>query len=227
MPKCINKKLIESLCDKSHIQDHLDIDILLFIMDKSQRLRDGVLKAYSEAADNPLHEHPFPVGLHFAEELGYPQDLLLSIPTVSVEVFSGVSNVSLFASIPPGATVLDLGCGAGMDSLIAARRTGVGGKVIGIDFSRTMISRARQAATEAGVGNVEFRIADAEELPVDSGFIDVAIVNGIFNLNPRRDDIFRELARVVRPGGSVYAAELILKGTLPPDILDSEPDWFA
>ena len=114
-----------------------------------------------------------------------------------------------------------------MDSLIAARRTGPDGKVIGIDFSRTMISRARQAVTEAGVGNVEFRIADAEELPVDSGSIDVAIVNGIFNLNPRRDEIFRELARVVRPGGSIYAAELILKETLPPDILKSEPDWFA
>ncbi len=90
-------------------------------MHKPQQLREGVREAYSEAARKPQDEHPFPVGREFAESLGYPPDLLAGLPAVAVEAFSGVSNVSVFAEIPSGATVLDLGCGAGLDSLIAAR----------------------------------------------------------------------------------------------------------
>ncbi len=90
-----------------------------------------------------------------------------------------------------------------------------------------MLARARQAAVELRIGNLEFYQADAEKLPIDDGSIDVALVNGIFNLNPEREAIFAELARVVREGGAVYAAELILREPLPPEIRDSESDWFA
>jgi len=196
-------------------------------MDKTQQLRTSVRRAYSLAAERPQNEHPFPIGRHFAEGLGYPRDLLSSLPTVSVDSFSGVSNVSLFANIPAGVTVLDLGCGAGMDSLIAAKRTGSKGKVIGVDFSHAMLSRACRAAAELQVGNVGFYQADAENLPIEDRSIDVALVNGIFNLNPARDAIFQELARVVRQGGAVYAAELILQEPLPQEIQDSETEWFA
>jgi len=196
-------------------------------MDKIQQLRASVQRAYSAAAETPQDEHPFPVGRHFAESLGYPQDLLVGLPSVAVDAFSGVSNVAIFADIPEGVTVLDLGCGAGLDSLIAAQRTGSKGKVIGVDFSDAMLACARQAAAEVGVDNVEFYQADAEDLPIEDGLIDVALVNGIFNLNPARDAIFRELARVVRQGGAVYAAELILREPLPPEIQDSETNWFA
>ncbi len=196
-------------------------------MDKAQQLRDGVRRAYSAAAERPQDEHPFPVGRHFAESLGYPQDLLARVPSVSVDAFSGVSNVSVLADIPVGAMVLDLGCGAGLDSLIAARRAGTRGKVIGVDFSDAMLARARQAASEVGVGNVGLCKADAENLPIGDGSIDVALVNGIFNLNPARHAIFRELARVVRQGGAVYASELILNEPLPAEIQESETNWFA
>ena len=107
-------------------------------MGKAQRLRDGVLSAYSAAAERPRDEHPFPVGRVFAASLGYPQNMLDDLPSVSADAFSGVSNVAIFADVPPSATVLDLGCGAGLDSLIAARRVGPHGRVIGMDFSRVV-----------------------------------------------------------------------------------------
>jgi arsenite methyltransferase len=190
-------------------------------------LRDKVRGAYSCAAEQPKEKHAFPVGKQFAESLGYPADLLARLPSVACEAFAGVSNVSLFAEVPVGATVLDLGCGSGTDTLIAARRVGPTGRVIGVDFSTTMLSRAGQAVAESGVVNVELRESDAERLPISDGEIDVAIVNGIFNLNPARDAIFRELARVIKPAGTLFAAELILSQPLPPETRASETDWFA
>jgi arsenite methyltransferase len=188
---------------------------------------DKVRGAYSLAAEHPDEKHAFPVGKQFAESLGYPADLLASLPSVACDAFAGVSNVSLFAELPVGATVLDLGCGSGTDTLIAARLIGASGKVIGVDFSASMLSRARQAVTESGVVNVELRESDAERLPIDDGEIDVAVINGIFNLNPAREVIFRELARVVRPAGTAYVAELILSQPLPFEVRTSETDWFA
>jgi ubiquinone/menaquinone biosynthesis C-methylase UbiE len=183
--------------------------------------------AYSAAAEDPQKQHPFPVGRGFAESLGYPGAQLSTLPAVSVEAFAGVSNVSVTADIPLGATVLDLGCGAGLDSLLAAAKTGPLGKVIGVDFSASMLDRARRGASEAGLQNIECRQADAERLPLADASIDVALVNGIFNLNPQRDAIFHELARVVRSGGVVYAAELILRGPVETSQATDEVDWFA
>jgi len=192
----------------------------------SSQLRSAVQKAYSAASERPLQKHAFPVGRGLAEQLGYPVELLETVPPVSVEAFAGVSNVALFAAIPAAATVLDLGCGAGLDSLIAARRAGADGRVIGIDFSDSMLARARQAAAVFGVDVTFFR-GDAEQLPLDSAAVDVALVNGIFNLNPARAQIFRELARVVRPGGHVYGAELILREAVAKPGHFTEAEWFA
>jgi len=191
------------------------------------QLRGMVRGAYSWAAEQPGKKHAFPVGRVFAESIGYPVEVLDAIPCAAWEAFKGVSNVSLFAELPAGATVLDLGCGSGTDTLIAARRVGSTGKVIGVDFSSTMLSRARQAVRESGLRTVELREGDAERLPIEDGEIDLAIVNGIFNLNPARDAIFRELARVIRSSGSAYVAELILSHPLPPDIRTGESAWFA
>ena len=190
-------------------------------------LRDKVRIAYSAAAEMPQEKHAFPVGRAFAEGLGYPADLLDQLPAVASDAFAGVSNVSIFAEIRSGATILDLGCGAGLDALIAARRVGPAGKVIAVDFSTAMLDRARHAVLEAGASNVELREAGAEQLPIADEEIDVALVNGIFNLNPSRDAIFRELARVVRRAGTVFAAELILSSLLPAETRASESNWFA
>jgi arsenite methyltransferase len=190
-------------------------------------LRDRVRIAYSAAAETPQEKHAFPLGRVFAESLGYPAELLDSLPTIACDAFAGVSNVSVFAEIPSGATVLDLGCGAGMDALIAARRVGPAGKVIAVDFSAAMLARARQAVAEAGESRIELREAGAEQLPIADEEIDVAMVNGIFNLNPSREAILRELARVVRRGGKAFAAELILTSPLPAEARANEANWFA
>lgn len=196
-------------------------------MDRSSQLRDGVYKAYSAVAESPQAEHPFAVGREFAERLGYPVELLDQIPPESTEAFSGVATVSLFAEIHSGATVLDVGCGAGLDSLIAAQRVGKNGKVIGVDFSEAMLARARAAALKTKSVNVEFRQSSAESLPIEDASIDVTLVNGIFNLNPGREKIFAELARVMKKGGVVYSAEMILREPLPADMQMDENDWFA
>ncbi len=190
-------------------------------------LRAAVCEAYSAAARQPAGKHPFPVGREFAESLGYPGGLLDSLPASAVDAFAGVSNVSLFADIVEGSTVLDLGCGAGLDALIASRRTGAGGKVCGLDFSDSMLERASRAEREAGARNIELVHADAERLPLPDSAIDVVLVNGIFNLNRRRAEILGELTRVMRRGGMVFGAELILAAALPEGEHTCPTNWFA
>ena len=193
----------------------------------AEHIREAVRHAYSKAAEEPEKEHPFPVGRAFAESVGYPSELLDSLPATAVDAFAGVSNVAIFAEIASGDHVLDLGCGAGLDSLIAAGCVGPTGRVTGIEFSAAMMARARQAAEIQGVANIHFVTTAAENLPMPDESVDVAIVNGIFNLTPARDAIFIELARVIRKGGSVYAAELILREPLPPETVKDPSNWFA
>jgi arsenite methyltransferase len=197
------------------------------VLDTADLLRAKVNGAYSAAASRPEQKHPFPIGRELAEDLGYPSEVLDKVPQSSVEAFAGVSNVSLFADLPGGATVLDLGCGAGMDSIIAARRVGPTGRVVGIDFSEAMLARARAAKDVVNFPHLQFQQGDAECLLLADKSIDVALVNGIFNLNPKRKEIFSELARVLRPHGRAYVAELILAGPLPDGNHDSESNWFA
>jgi len=212
-------------------------------MDASQgtQLRESVRLAYSAIAERPDEDPLFPTGRALALGLGYSPELLDTLPAVAVETFCGVSNVSVFADIPEGAHVLDLGCGAGLDLLIAARRVGralpdglpdvtsgkSGKRVIGVDFSRAMLERARRAVAEAGAENVNLLEAAAEDLPLESGSVDVALANGIFNLNPARESIFRELARVVRPEGAVFAAELILREPISVEESIDPANWFS
>ncbi len=190
-------------------------------------LLSKVREAYSGASDDPGGSHPFPLGLEFALSLGYPEELLRELPQSSVDRFTGVSNVSVFAEIPAGSTVLDLGCGAGTDSLIAAGKTGPGGQVFGVDFSPSMLAHARAGAAEAGASNLEFREAEGKRLPFDDGTFDVVLVNGIFNLNPNRDGLFQELVRVTRPGGAFYGAEIILCEFMDSKEKAGLASWFS
>lgn len=184
-----------------------------------------VEEAYSGIARAPEQRHPFPVGRELAEGLGYPGSLLDRMPSQCVEAFAGVSNVSLFADIRPGDTVLDLGCGAGLDLLVAAERGA--GKLIGVDFSVPMLDRAQLAVESAAQQHrITLVHGSAQRTPLVSASVDVAMVNGLFNLNPDRSSVFRELFRLLRPGGSVFAAELVLNEPLPREMLDNA-NWLA
>lgn len=197
------------------------------LADDAHELRRQVREAYAGAAQSPAGKHPFPVGRAFAESLGYPAAILDGMPSDAVDSFAGVSNISISARLKAAARVLDLGCGAGLDSLIAAGRVGRRGMVVGIDFGSEMLARARASARAAGASNVIFCQAEAERLPLRSESIDAALVNGIFNLNPAREAIFSELARVMRPDGEVWAAELILREPLPAEEQATAANWFA
>ncbi|MDQ2731022.1 MAG: methyltransferase domain-containing protein [Armatimonadota bacterium] len=196
-------------------------------MSTTDSLREEVRNVYSAIANDPQTKAPFPAGRELAVNLGYPNGLLDTVPAVAVDAFCGVSNVSLWADIAEGAVVLDLGCGAGLDTLIAARRVGCRGKVFGVDFSSAMLERARQAVTEEGAHNVELRLGSAEAIPLECGSVDSVIVNGIFNLNPARDIIFREIARVLRTTGAVYASEIVLNEALLDHERGAVSNWFA
>lgn len=174
---------------------------------KSTELEEIVQTAYSAIADDPEGDHPFPVGRKLALNLGYPAQLLDTLPKQAVEAFSGVTNVSLQAGPISGKLVLDLGCGAGTDTLIALSR---GASVIALDFSPTMLERTREAAAELGLTErLKLIRAQAHELPLEDESVDLVMVNGIFNLNPRRAEIQREIFRVLRFGGRVVVGELV------------------
>ena len=196
--------------------------ITLGIMNSGDETRTAVRDVYSEIADRPEAEHPFPVGRRLAEGVGYPASLLDSLPNSAVEAFAGVSYVWGFADLNDQSTVLDLGCGAGLDALIAARTAA---RVVAVDFSPAMLARAQRSVAEAKAVNIDLRLGSAEAIPVADAAVDCAVVNGIFNLNPARDQIFKELARVIRPGGHAYVAELIrIDGAVVPA---SDQDWFS
>lgn len=191
-------------------------------MTTPSELHNMVQAAYSAIALAPSENRLFPCGRQLAENLGYPADVLDRLPFAAVEAFCGVGNVSLSATIQPDHVVLDVGCGAGLDTILAAGRAA---KVIGIDFSLEMLQRAQLCLEEAGLLNkVVLLKAEAQNLPLLDASIDVILVNGLFNLNPFREQAFRELARVLRPGGVLYASELILKEPLP---VANEANWFS
>lgn len=191
-------------------------------MTSQLELHNQVRTAYSQIASFPAENGLFACGRSLAEDLQYPPKVLDGLPVAAVEAFCGVGNVSLYAEIRPTDVVLDVGCGAGLDSLLAARR---GAKVIGVDFSSAMLQRAQFCLNEAGLySKVTLLQAEVQSLPLLDASIDVALVNGLFNLNPFRQQAFQELARVLRPGGTVYVSELIR--TEPPGS-SAASNWFS
>ena len=193
----------------------------------ADELLSGVREAYSAVAEDPARRHSFPVGKEFAESVGYPRLALDTLPAEVSDSFAGVGDVAVFAEIASKAVVLDIGCGAGLDSLIAAGKAGPDGRVIGLDFSRAMLDKAMAARRRAGVTTVAFCCGAAGYLPIGSGAIDVVLVNGIFNLNPERRLLFQEMARVVRPGGAVFAAELVFTRPQVNKPIRNLDDWFS
>lgn len=173
-------------------------------------LREEIRKTYTEVSTDQQQEFIFPTGRAWAQELDYPEPELSRIPDGSVESFAGVANHWLLGRVEPGQVVLDLGCGAGTDLLIAAQMTGPQGRAIGVDMTESMLERARASADEMGLRNVVLHQALIEQLPVDSGSVDLVISNGVIDLVPDKEAVFDEIDRVLRPGGRLQIADVVI-----------------
>jgi arsenite methyltransferase len=180
-------------------------------------LRDEIRKTYTEVSTDQDQDFIFPTGRPWAQELGYPEPELSRVPDATVESFAGVANHWLLGRIDPGSVVLDLGCGAGTDLLIAAQMTGPAGRVIGVDMTASMLERARVSADEMGLGNVELHEALIEALPLDDASVDVVISNGVIDLVPDKDAVLDEIDRVLRPGGRLQVADVIIHNEVSED----------
>lgn len=191
-----------------------------------EQIRAAVVVRYSHVATNPAGSFNFPVGRAFAEAIGYPQATLATLPNEASRSFAGVTYYHGRTNLTPGETVLDLGCGAGMDMLIAARAVAPGGKVIAVDYSDEMVALARGNAARAGVENVAVHHAPIERLPIDDASVDVAQANGVFNLSPAKEQAVAEVYRVLKPGGRLVAAEIALTEDIPAEERATLQDWF-
>ena len=179
-----------------------DIDVEL--------LKSEIKKTYASVSDESDRDFIFPTGRAWAEDLEYPPELA-NVPEAAVESFAGVANPWKLGRLAPGERVLDLGSGAGTDSLIAAQMVGPEGHVTGIDMTPEMLAKARAAATELAADNVDFVEAEAEQLPFTDGSFDVVISNGVIDLIPDKDAVFSELFRVLMPGGRMQIADVTIQ----------------
>ena len=180
----------------------MDIDVAL--------LKSEIQKTYASVSTEPERDFIFPTGRAWAEDLGYPEELT-NVPETVVESFAGVANPWELGRLAAGERVLDLGSGAGTDSLIAAQMVGEAGRVTGIDMTPEMLAKARAAATEMGATNVEFVESEAEHLPFEDETFDVVISNGVIDLIPDKDAVFAELHRVLVPGGRLQIADVTIQ----------------
>ena len=187
-------------------------------------LRDAIQQTYTELSTEPIQDFVFPTGRPWAQDLGYPEELA-RVPEQSVKSFAGVANPFSLGRIEPGSTVLDLGCGAGTDLLIAAQMVGADGRVIGIDMTATMLARARQSAEEMGLGKVELHEGLIESVPVADASVDVVISNGVIDLVPDKEAVFDEIDRVLRPGGRLQIADVVIHEEVSEDARKNIDLW--
>jgi arsenite methyltransferase len=179
----------------------IDIDVGL--------LKSAIKKTYGRVSQEPGTDFIFPTGRAWAEDLDYPPELA-HVPRGAAESFAGVANPFSLGRLERGEHVADLGCGAGTDTLIAAQMVGPNGRVTGVDMTPEMLAKAQAAADEMGVANVEFLEAEIERLPFADESLDVVISNGVIDLVPDKDAVFDEIDRVLRPGGRLQVADVVI-----------------
>ena len=188
-------------------------------------LRAEVQAKYREVAQDPTGDYHFHTGRAHARRLGYPPSPLDQLPDEACEAFAGVANPFHWDHPQPGDQVVDLGSGAGMDSFLAALWVGAHGQVIGVDMTPEMLARSRRLADQLGLGNVEFRQGVIEALPIEDGWADVVISNGVINLCPDKVGAYREVHRVLKPGGRLRVADICVERPVPEAALRDIDLW--
>ena len=188
-------------------------------------IRASIEQRYANLARSPNLEMGFPVGPESAKSLGYPAEKIDSLPTSVTESFAGVGCPLSMAGLQAGETVLDVGCGAGMDCILAAQLVGSSGKVVGIDSTPEMVDKARRNAEESGFANAQFWQADVTHLPVASESIDAVISNGVFNLCLHKARVLSEVFRVLKAGGRLHMADVMLENHVTPEKVRLMGSW--
>jgi arsenite methyltransferase len=190
------------------------------------KLRAEIQFIYARVATEPSGAFHFHRGPGYAGTmLGYDANALAALPADTTASFAGVANPHRMAPLAPGATVVDIGCGAGMDLLLAAQAVGPRGRAIGIDMTDAMAERARAGARAMGLDNVEVRLGDALSLPVESESVDVVISNGVLNLTPDKKEAFDEVFRIMKPGGQFLYGDIIVASELSESIRRNIDLW--
>ena len=191
-----------------------------------RHLRSEISSLYSKVIEQPESGFHFHRGPDYAAEfLGYDASELAVLPGEATRSFAGVGNPLKIARVRPGETVLDIGCGAGTDLLLAAAQTGPSGKAIGVDLTTSMLACARDSALKADFRHAEFRRGDATCLPVEDASIDVVLSNGVLNLVPEKEAALREIKRVLKPRGRVQIADIALDMELSEDARNDIDLW--
>jgi len=190
-------------------------------------LRQQVRDKYRDVALSPHAEHHFHTGRPLAARLGYEQAIVDSLPDRAVESFAGVGNPFSLRRLAPGERVVDVGSGAGFDSFVAADQVGVTGSVVGIDMTPEMLAKSRLTATELGFAHVSFHDGLAEAIPVEDGWADAVISNGVINLCADKQSVFAEIHRVLRPGGVLQFADIANGRPVPAEALRDVDLWTA
>jgi SAM-dependent methyltransferase len=173
-------------------------------------LKSEIRKTYASVSQEPERDFVFPTGADWARDLGYPPELE-RVPATVAESFAGVANPFSLGPLRPGERVLDLGSGAGTDSLVASLMVGSEGSVVGIDMTPEMLAKARAGAKELGSANVSFVEGEAERMPFPDASFDVVISNGVIDLIPDKDAVFSEIHRVLAPGGRIQIADVTIQ----------------
>ncbi len=189
-------------------------------------IKGEVLRMYQDVAEHPESQFHFHHGRPAAEMLGYERDWLDRAPVGAVASFAGVGNPHLRSRLQPGETVLDLGSGAGLDSIIAAWQVGPAGRVIGVDLNPTMCIRAQAHATASGV-RLDCREGRMEDIPLLDASADVVISNGVINLSFRKRRVIREVFRVLKPGGRISVADIVSAKQLSQSIVNDPKLWAS
>jgi SAM-dependent methyltransferase len=190
-----------------------------------EALRRFVSEKYGEVATNPELGFHFHTGRPLALMLGYSSELIDRIPAANLASFAGTGNPFLFGDLRPGERVVDVGCGAGLDTLIAAQQVGRSGQVLAVDMTAEMRERTQQGARQMGLSNIDVREGFAEALPVADGSADVIISNGVVNLCPDKRAVFGEMLRVLKPGGRIQIGDILVHKEVPQDAKDDIALW--